>query len=455
MGAKRVFELERALTTDELLSRLRAKPGLVALDSATRAPGSWSIVAFDPLAEQPVPASIAGLRRALTGRHAGGGAAIPGPFHGGFVGALAYDLGVAGEDELPDDPWRSPRVVGGTYGDFIVRDEAAERAWLVLDERDERAPLADRRAEIEALIAAPCADATTPRPLGPLARETSPAEHMRRIEDLRERIAAGDLYQANLAHRFERRIAGHPVDLYARLRRVNPAPFMAYLAWDERTASRADGFPRGALLSASPELFFEFDGRVARTRPIKGTAHRSPDPRVDREIAARLVASAKDRAELAMIVDLERNDLGRVARVGTVQVDAFPRLETYAAVHHLTADVTAEIEPGRDAVDILEALFPGGSISGAPKTAALRQIARLEGAGRGFFTGALGFIDVRGRAAWNILIRTLVWRPCGGGAGDVSFHVGGGITWSSVAADEERETLAKAEKLIETLACEP
>lgn len=459
MRTARVIELAHALATDELLSRLRERRGLVALDSADRWPCDWSLVAFDPLANVSTPSSIAGLRGALAKLGAGGGDAIPGPFHGGFVGALAYDLGVADERGLvlPDDPWHSPRVVGGLYVDFIVRDERLPRAWLVLHEGtlDGRPPLEQRRAEIEALIARPCATISKPRPLGPLVRHTAPAEHMRRIEDLREKIAAGDLYQANLAHRSTLEIAGHPVDLYARLRRVNPAPYMAYLAWDERMCEPSTHFPRGALLSASPELFFEFDGVTARTRPIKGTAARSHDPIVDRARAEALVLSTKDRAELAMIVDLERNDLGRVARIGSVKVDAFPRLESYAGVHHLTADVTAEIAPGRDAIDVLEALFPGGSIAGAPKVAALRQIARLEGEGRGFFTGALGFVDVRGRAAWNILIRTLVWRPCGGGDGEVSFHVGGGITWSSNAAAEDRETLAKAAKLVETLQDEP
>jgi anthranilate/para-aminobenzoate synthase component I len=245
-------------------------------------------------------------------------------------------------------------------------------------------------------------------------------------------------------------MSGDPADIYQRLRHANPAPYMAYCAWDERLASRAQGFPRGAILSASPELLLEMDGGVARTRPIKGTARRSSDPARDRKSAEALLASGKDRAELAMIVDLERNDLGRCARPGGVRVEAFPRLESYAAVHHLVADVVADVAPGLDAIDVLSALFPGGSITGAPKLAAMSAIARLEGEGRGFFTGSLGFVDVRGRAAWNILIRTLVWRPLAKG-GEVSFHAGGGVTWSSEPAAEERETLDKAAALIRAL----
>ena len=180
-------------------------------------------------------------------------------------------------------------------------------------------------------------------------------------------------------------------------------------------------------------------------------------PLQDRLRSQELLASEKDRAELAMIVDLVRNDLGRVARPGGVRVEGFPSLETYASVHHLVADVSAELSEGHDAWDALAALFPGGSITGAPKLASMRTIADLEGEGRGFFTGSLGFLDLRGHGCWNILIRTLVWRPIpaptGGTAdGEVSFHVGGGITWSSEARAEELETRLKGAALAAALA---
>ncbi len=166
-------------------------------------------------------------------------------------------------------------------------------------------------------------------------------------------------------------------------------------------------------------------------------------------MARELLANPKELAELAMIVDLERNDLGRVSRAGSVRVEAFPHLESYASVHHLAADVVARVRPETDAVDLLAALFPGGSITGAPKLAAMDAIAELEGEGRGFFTGSLGFVDLRGRACFNILIRTLVWRPDSPGSprGEISFHVGSGITWSSDPRAEDAETLAKGEGL--------
>jgi len=447
----RVFGLPGGLDAGELLARLRSRRGLVALDSAGGEPRRFSLVAFDPLLGIAPPATLVDLRIALATLRLEAGDPVPGPFHGGFLGALSYDLGVAGERplEVGSDPWRSPRAVGGLYVDFVVRDERSGAAWLVLgeDPGDGRPALGARRREILALLDTPAMPDPTYRPVGPLVRRTPAVEHAARIERARERIAAGEFYQANLAHRFTRSIEGDPVDLYCALRARHPAPYMGYLAWDAALASGGEEFPRGALLSASPELLLEFDGEIARTRPIKGTAARGTTREDDERRARELLASAKDLAELAMIVDLERNDLGRVCVPGSVRVERHPHLESYATVHHLAADVVGRPRPGRDAVDLLAALFPGGSVTGAPKLAAMAAIARLEGEGRGFFTGALGFVDLRGRATWNILIRTLVWKP-----GEVSFHVGGGITWSSDARAEDDETLTKGAALAAVLA---
>jgi para-aminobenzoate synthetase component 1 len=449
------FPLAGEARFEDVFARLAGLRGVVALDSAGGAPRRTSLVAFEPLALGPLPATIAGLR-ALCGRvSATEGADVPGPFHGGFLGALAYDHGVAGERPVAvaPEPWGTPRAIGGIYVDFVVIDERARCAWLVLGagDLDGRPTLERRRAAIEALLAGPAPRFEPARAVGGLRRGTTPEEHRARVEALRARIAAGDLYQANLAHRMERRLAGDPRDLYLRLRRVNPAPYMGFAAWDKSTSSPDAEARAGALLSASPELLLEFDGRVARTRPIKGTAPRGADPESDAESASALLASTKDRAELAMIVDLERNDLGACALPGGVTVEAFPRLETYATVHHLVADIAARVRPGVDAWELLGRLFPGGSITGAPKLAAMAAIAELEREGRGFFTGSLGFVDLRGRTAWNILIRTLVWRPLRGGDGEVSFHVGGGITWSSDPAAEESETLHKGAGLLRAL----
>lgn len=420
----------------ELLPRFAGARGLALLEGAGAQPGRWSWLALDPLEELGSPRSIEELGAQLA-RAELAPADVPGPFRGGFVGALAYDLGVPGERQsLPRDPWALPPLLGGFYSDFLVRDGQDGSCFLAA--RDAR-----RAAELVARLEAAPAPLDEARASAALVRHVPAAEHRARIERVRADIAAGEYYQANLAHRFTRRVEGHPVAWFERLARINPAPYMAYLHCED-----------AALLSASPELLLEVERGHARSRPIKGTARRSPDAREDAELAARLVESEKERAELAMIVDLVRNDLGRVARTGSVRVEGgFPRLESFAGVHHLVADVVAELAPGRSALDALAALFPGGSITGAPKLASMEAIAREEGAGRGFFTGSLGFVDVCGNARWNILIRTLVWRARPGPrtAGELGFHVGGGITWSSRAEDEERETLVKAARLIETL----
>lgn len=438
----RVFELEAAPEVPQVLLALRDREGLTALDSAAGEPRRFSVVAFDPLA---VPAGVAGLD-GLRAFHAqlsrDGGDDVPGPFAGGFIGALAYDLGVAGERavDVPREPFGLPAVVGGLYTDFVVRDERARRAWLVLGEGplDGRPDVATRRADFLAALRAP--RAREDLRAGPCVRHVSAAEHVRRVERVRADIARGDVYQVNLAHRFSAPTRGSPLELYLRLREVNPAPFMGYCR-----------FAGGALASASPELLLEYDGALARTRPIKGTRPRDRDRARDAALARELVDSAKDRAELAMIVDLERNDLGRVAEPGGVWVEGWPTLASYARVHHLMADVVARPRAGVDAFGLLATLFPGGSVTGAPKLAAMRVIAELEGEGRGFFCGSLGFVDTRGRALWNVLIRTLTWRALEGERGEASFRVGGGITWSSDAAAEERETLDKAAGLLAAL----
>lgn len=472
----RVFRLDPSLLSgprgsgadpvDALLVALGDLSGLAVLDSCGGAPRDFSILAFEPLEfVGPGVNDLDGLR-AFAGRlrTAGGEPDLPGPFHGGFLGALSYELGIAGEGlELPRDRFAVPPIVGGLYCDFVVLDHRAGHLYLVLGEEpgDARPPVLARRTDVERRLRRTEGEAVQVREAAagvrtvePLRRRVSAVEHGRRIDALRARIAVGELYQANLAHSFEAPIEGCPRDLYRRLRKVNPAPYAGYLAWNHAETS-------GAVLSASPELLVEYDGRRARTRPIKGTIARGADEEQDRSQRARLLASEKDLAELAMIVDLERNDLGRIAEVGSVQA-TYPVLESYAAVHHLVGEVDAKPLPEIDAFGILGSLFPGGSITGAPKIASMRAIAELELEGRGFFTGSLGFVDTRGHALFNILIRTLVWRPlpegrgdsgasCGSQRGEVSFHVGGGITFSSDPAAEDRETLDKGAALAAAL----
>jgi len=429
----------------DALRTLSAERRPALLDSASGEPARFSLLGFDPLPPEP-PQDLLGLRAFVQRLER-----VPGPaapcFDGGFLGALAYDLGVAGEDQgLPTDPWGLPRIVGGLYVDFLVREHASGQTFLVLGREpgDGRAPVEERRRSfLGGLQAIP---RETPAGGGRgVQRLTASKGFQEGVEAVRERIAAGDIYQANLSHRLISKTSGNPIELYAELRRNHPGPYMGYL-----------GQPGLALLSGSPELLLDYEpgqgGRPARalTRPIKGTAPRSPDPGRDQELAAELLASAKDRAELTMIVDLERNDLGRIARPGGVETEPFPELMSFATVHHLMADVSADVAPEKDAVDVLAALFPGGSITGTPKLSSMRVIAELEGEGRGFAYGSMLMLDTRGRCLANILIRTLIWRPSAGGA-EVTYRVGGGITYASDAALEEAESLTKGEALARTL----
>ena len=250
-------------------------------------------------------------------------------------------------------------------------------------------------------------------------------------------IRAGDIYQVNLSQRFQAPCQGDPFDVYLGLRAQSPAPFSAYLR-----------YPDFAVLSSSPERFLRYQpyDRLVETRPIKGTRPRGADPDSDRALAAELLASAKDRAENVMIVDLERNDLGRVAEVGSVVVAGLCELETYATVHHLTSTVRARLATERDVVDLLRATFPGGSITGAPKIRAMEIIDEMEPVARGVYTGAIGYIGFDGALDLNIAIRTMVIKD-----GVASFHVGGGIVADSDPALEYEETLHKGAALARVL----
>ncbi len=263
--------------------------------------------------------------------------------------------------------------------------------------------------------------------------ERGPYERM--IRRALEYIAAGDIYQVNLAQRLRFGGVGDPVDVYCRLRRVNPAPYAALLRW-----------PGGAIGSVSPELFLRKRGREVLTRPIKGTRPRTRDPLLDAAYLQQLRDSDKDAAELAMIVDLHRNDLGRVCEFGSVRVRDARRVETHPTVFHTVADVAGRLRPECDGLDLLAACFPAGSISGVPKIRALEIIDELEPVARGAYTGTIGVLGLDGQITLNVAIRTL--QLCGQTA---TLYVGGGIVADSDPAEEYEETLAKARGIVDAL----
>ncbi|MBE0617118.1 MAG: aminodeoxychorismate synthase component I [Proteobacteria bacterium] len=255
------------------------------------------------------------------------------------------------------------------------------------------------------------------------------------ILQTKQRIAAGDIYQANLSQRFSVPFRGDPLAFYLRLRHTSPAPFGACLF--------PDGF---AVLSNSPERYLLIDGDYVETRPIKGTRPRGRTPEEDESLAQALRGSAKDRAEHVMIVDLERNDMGRVCTYRSVHVPEFEVVESYANVHHLVSTVAGRVHPSRDAVDCIRNSFPGGSITGAPKVRAMEIIEELEPTARGVYCGSIGYVDFSGRVDLNIAIRTAVLK------GDrLHFQVGGGIVADYDPEEEYEETLTKAQSFLKAL----
>ena len=451
--------------TDPLaaFAAVRDLPWPALLDSARAGDrlGRWSYVAADPfltltskdgrlaLGDRAFTGDpFAVLQRALAHHRLAHDPDLPVPFQTGAIGWLGYDL-CHHLERLPRperDDLAFPDLMLGFYDAVLAFDLAERRAWALSSGWPEAAPLAAmhrRRARADALVARLVERARPPAGPAPAAGGTASASNFGRaayeaaVQRVIGYILAGDIFQANLSQRFLADLpAGlSPFDLYLRLRRRNPAPFAAFL-----------DFGGVAVASASPERFLELrDGRV-ETRPIKGTRPRGPTPEADARLGRELLASGKDRAENVMIVDLLRNDLSRVCRDHTVRTPELCALESFATVHHLVSTVTGELKEGLDAVDLLRATFPGGSITGAPKIRAMEIIAELEPTRRGPYCGAIGWLGFDGWMDTSVTIRTYAVKD-----GRVAFQAGGGIVADSEPAAEYEETLAKARALIDAL----
>jgi len=451
----RLPELD-ALAPMDVAERFRDLPGLALLESAR--PGRnarWTYLTADPVAVLEGPADgedIFGTARRVLGRLTS--APIDDPdaprFAGGLVGYLSYDLGrrlerlpsvASADQELP--------LLRLALHDWVVAwDRRTGRTWLAGRAVDERIGRLDRRLAVvrERLLETAVPRARDAAVVGPGRADPPEGLEFRSgldrgafeagVDAVRAEIARGEIYQANLTRRLETPFRGDPWPLYRQLRTGDPALFAAFL---DLGASPVTGAPR-AVVSASPEPFLAVtrDGLVA-TDPIKGTRPRGRDRTEDRALARELLASGKDRAENVMIVDVVRNDLGRVCTPGTVRVPRLCRLERTAAVQHLVSTVTGRLAPGRDAFDLLAASFPGGSITGAPKIRAMELLEGLEPIRRGPYTGAAGWIGADGAMQTSILIRTFI-----ADGARLTLHVGGGITWRSDPAAEWDETVAKA-----------
>ncbi len=376
---------------------------------------------------------------------------LPVPFMGGAVGYFSYDL-CHFIEKLPNkavDDLLLPECYLGFYDVIAAFDHQENKTYIIstgfpeLEEGKRRRRAEARLNELRNLILL----SPPPQPIKEFASgkgitlkaNFSHEGYLTAVVKAREYIGAGDIFQVNLSQRFEADINIHPYELYKRLRRINPAPFAGYL-----------NFPDVSIVGASPERFLKVCGDLVETRPIKGTKPRGKTPGEDRALASALLASKKDRAENIMIVDLERNDLGRVCRYGTVKVTELAILEIYPTVFHLTSTVVGQLRENKNRIDLLKAAFPGGSITGAPKVRAMEIIDELEPTRRSVYTGSLGYLGFNGDMDLNIVIRTIIVKD-----GRAYFQVGGAIVYDSEPEAEYVETLDKGRALIQALSLSP
>ena len=428
---------------------LRARPGAVLLDSGRPiANGRFDIISSDPLATLEVTSdgnpSLSSHQFSPPSHLANDAFAlqqwlldqldIPNepselPFLGGLIGYWGYDLGRK-TLSIPSgqaSPVALPQARLGLYDWCITLDHAAQQAWLIATP--------ERRDQVKTWLAA------SPDQSGAFAlnnafqAELSHEQYVSRFNAVQRYIRAGDCYQINLAQRFYADYEGDEWQAYLRLRQATPTPFSGFMAWGDK-----------AVLSLSPERFIQCSNREVETRPIKGTRPRGATPEEDQALAEQLLISTKDRAENVMIVDLLRNDLGRVCKPGSIRVPQLCRLESYPNVHHLVSVVQGTLADSYTPLSLLEAALPGGSITGAPKIRAMQIIDELEPCQRSVYCGSLGYVDVRGSMDTSIAIRTMVAE-----AGRLHVWGGGGLVADSQADEEYTETLDKIRHLIGAL----
>ncbi|MBA7504354.1 Aminodeoxychorismate synthase component 1 [subsurface metagenome] len=373
------------------------------------------------------------------------------PFLGGAVGYFSYDL-CHFIERLPGtavDDLQLPECYFGFYDLVVAFDNLQGKAYIIStgfpelreSERMERA--SQRLKEVKEKLAdvsasgrkAPLLPISSTMGQVTLAGGFTHQEYAAAVEKARQYIIAGDIFEVNLSQRFEAELSTTPYELYRRLRQINPAPFACYLGFDEVS-----------VVSASPERFLRVRGDWVETRPIKGTRPRGKTPEEDEALANELVSSVKDRAENIMIVDLERNDLGRVCRFGTIKVTELAILEVFPTVFHLTSTVEGNLREGKNGIDLLKATFPGGSITGAPKVRAIEIIDELEPTRRSVYTGNIGYLSFNGDLDLNIAIRTFLVK-----GSKAYFQVGGAVVYDSDPEAEYQETLDKARALINAL----
>jgi len=379
--------------------------------------------------KNPLLAVSAILKALNKGRKKG-----PFPFNGGAVGFFSYDLDKplftlpAARDEKQGEGLGLPLIHLGFYDNIYVYDHNADKGYI-LSQRPESTSAGEFKYRIEDALTEKNIKKPSGKKYGPpIESNTTREEYLRTVARAKEYIACGDIYQINLSQRLTAPFRGDAFELYAGLMEENPTPFSSFFDFG--------GFQ---LISNSPERLLRVRGQTMETCPIKGTRSRGATAAEDAKMIEELAHNIKERAEHVMIVDLERNDLGRVALPGTVRVDNFQEIQTFSKLHHMVSAVRGEAPPGTDPFFILKNIFPGGSITGAPKIRAMEIIEELEDVPREIYTGGAGFIDYSGDMDLSILIRTAVTKDK-----RLYLHVGGGIVADSDPVAEYDETILKA-----------
>ena len=361
------------------------------------------------------------------------------PLVSGAIGYFSYDYGRQKEKvhSRHEQKLHIPDCILVFYDNFIIEDHLAHKLYLAANSHGQDA--ADginqmikllKDAETETV---PFVKSTYPAPK--VTADFSKEDYMDAVQRMIHYIIEGDIYIANMTQQLQIASPMPPFEFFNQLRQNNPSPFGGYFNYGDFQ-----------VVSASPERFLKMTDGMVQTRPIKGTRKRGITPEEDAVLKQELEQSGKDKSELLMIVDLERNDLNRVCIPGSVKVDELFSVETYATVFHLIANVTGTLRPELTIMDLLEAAFPGGSITGAPKLRAMELIDELEHSRRNLYTGSMGYLSLDGNCDFNIVIRTALYKN-----GIYHLGVGGGITFESDLAFEYEETLQKAKALLEAL----
>ncbi|WLR53327.1 aminodeoxychorismate synthase, component I [Bacillus tianshenii] len=358
-------------------------------------------------------------------------------FRGGAVGFISYDYARYVE-KLPnsaEDDLNTPDLYFLVFNDVFVYDHVEKVLWLMTNDKVMNEQAAYNRLEAYESIwrseEVKAADCQLRNQNGEASRSFSQEAFEQAVRKVQAYISAGDVFQVNLAVRETRPLKTSSQHIYEKLRELNPSPYMGYLHFDDMQ-----------IVSASPELLVKKKGRHLSTRPIAGTRSRGKDEAEDEALAAELIHNEKERAEHVMLVDLERNDLGRVSEFGSVHVDEFMVIEKYSHVMHIVSNVCGTLAEGKDSYDVIEAVFPGGTITGAPKVRTMEIIEELESVRRGIYTGSIGWIGFDGEMELNIVIRTLIAKD-----GLAHVQAGAGIVIDSIPSAEYKESLKKAKAL--------